>query len=223
MTLGRHEGYRTPEHILEFCRMSDSDTVSSFEDRLKRSPVWFALTMIALGAVGGFGFNAMLNGSALFGGSAPKVDWQAEAKRSGWVDKALCPALPVVLRVLSPGSDATIEQSTAGFLRSDLIVNSSQSLPTANSVGYIVNAEGGTNFYVRFPYFSTNDDRMTFRQSTWELPMSFDKPTRITVWAFVIEDKNLLGPVYGTLEQIRSVSNTIIMSDKVSFNVTPQK
>jgi hypothetical protein len=87
-----------------------------------------------------------------------------------------------------------------------------------------VNPEGDTNFYVVFRYFSENDQRRLFRDERFvQIPFKVEKPTHIDLWGIVIDDKNRLGPVYSKLEDIKAVSNTIFMSDKISFTAIPAK
>jgi hypothetical protein len=197
----------------------------TLKERLENNIVLVVIGFLLAGFSAGYGVHSALSGSALFGGSSAQgVDWRSLASENGWMDKNSCPALPVNLRLLSPGDNATIRLSRGGYLESDLVISSSQPLPAADSVGVVVKAEVDPNFYVSFPYFDENEHRTVFRHGTLiEIPNKIEKPTHVDIWAFVDDDKRNLGNIYGSLDQIKAVSNTIFLSDKIGITVVPEQ
>src|ERR1019366_9027579 len=194
----------------------------TLKERLENHIVIVFLTAIATGFVAGFSAHVAITPSSPGTTSSPSVDWQATAKEKGWVDRSLCPAMPVMLRLLSPGTNAILEHS-GGYLRADVVIDASQPLPKDEAIGYIFNPEGDTNFYVEFPYLTQNEQRTVFR-TTGEFasfPTKIEKPTRVYIWAVAIDDKSKLGSFYGSLDQIKAVSNTIFISEKVAITVVP--
>lgn len=152
-------------------------------------------------------------------------DWQRAAEKNGWIAKNSCPAMPIELKILSPGNSATVTYSSLfQHLNTDTVVRSSRTLPKDDVVGLVFNIEGQANYYVDFPYFATNDARETFRnESTLKIPASLEGAKQLSLWAIVAEDKRELGSVYGSLDQIRSTSPGIFLSEKITVGIAPEK
>jgi hypothetical protein len=194
----------------------------SLKERIENNAAILFCGAAIAGSGAGYGTHSAIAGSPLFG-AAPPVDWQATAKEKGWIERNTCPGLPIVLRILSPGDNATVEYST-GDLSTDLIISSTQPLPGNESVGFVMNAEGDTNFYVDFPYFEANEQRTSFRDSRFvKIRKKIEKPTHVDIWAVLIDDKRKLGSVYGSLDQIKAVSDTVFLSNKIGINIVPTK
>jgi len=174
--------------------------------------------MIA-GFIAGYGVHSAITASPLFGAV---VDWQATAKAKGWIPNSACPALPVVLDISSPGSNATIENEY-GVLHTDVIVRSSRPLPEAESVG-IVFAEENCDYYVIFPNFDINATRTVFREDRMTIsPIRADSHGSLNIWAFAIDDKTQIGSHYGTLEEINAISPNLFLSHSVTIYVRTKK
>jgi hypothetical protein len=198
--------------------------MATVKERLENNIVLVVLTTAVAAFSAGFGAHAAIagNNNASSGQPDQTVDWQTTAKEKGWIDKGMCPAMPVVLRVLSPGDNATV-QFGLGDLKTDLVISSSQPLPTADSVGFIIKAEEDTNYYVSFPYFNDNESHTLFRDDHFvQIAKKIEKPTHVDMWGIVIDDKRRLGSVYGSMDEIKSVSNTIFLSEKIGITVVPQ-
>jgi hypothetical protein len=150
------------------------------------------------------------------------ADWQTVARDKGWIDKGECQALLVTLRILSPGDNSSIPWDGDSLL-SDLVISASQSVPATASVGFVINAEGDKNFYVSFGKFGSNESRNLFRDSRYiNLPIKIDKPTHIDIWGVLVDDSNKLGPIYGSLDQIKAAATTVF-SEKVGITAVPRK
>jgi hypothetical protein len=200
------------------------NAMPTIKERIENNIVVVVLGTAVAAFSAGWGAHVAIggNGTVSNQGSSQGTDWQATATQKGWIDKNVCPALPVTLRILSPGDNATIEYGS-GDLYSDLIINASQPLPSAGAVGYIANVEGDTNFYVMFPTFYPNEQRTTFRDSNFiRFPKKITKPSHVDMWALLIDDERNLGSVYGSLDEIKAVSNTIFLSQKIGIAVVPR-
>jgi hypothetical protein len=201
--------------------MTEEPEKRTLKQKIEDNVVILLLSTAAACFVAGWGAHAAvagtLNSSRV---TPPEINWQATAAENGWMDKNSCPALPVTLRILSPGDRANI-RFRAGDLHSEFVVNSSQPLPGTDSVGLVFHAEGDPNFYTSFPHLEVNNARALFRDNVISLPFDVTKPTQIEIWALVIGDRNQMGSLYGGLEQIKAVSPTIFLSDKVTVTAMP--
>ncbi len=196
----------------------------TLKERIENNIAIVLLSTAAVSFSAGWGAHA-----AIFSNLAPSgiaesnKDWKSIASEKGWIDKAACPAMPVELSMLSPGNNASVEYHD-DFLTADFVVRTSRPLPQKDDVGIILNEEGSTNFYVEFPYFTVNETRTLFRQENLvNFPIKGDIQKRMNVWSLVIEDKNEVGSVYGSLDEIRKVSPNIFISDEVTVNLAPRK
>jgi hypothetical protein len=149
-------------------------------------------------------------------------DWQAYAKSNGWVERSECNAILVTLRILSPGDNSSVPfGSLRGTLSTDLVISSSQSIPTTAAMGWVVKIEGDDNYYVAFPAFTINDSRTLFRDTNpVDLPVRPPPPRHVDIWALLVDDKNKLGSIYGSLDQIKSAAN-VVLSEKIGFTTVP--
>lgn len=149
-------------------------------------------------------------------------DWQAYARSNGFVEKSECVALLTTLHVLSPGDSSNVPFSASpGTLATDFVVSSSQSVPTTATVGVVVKIEGDSNYYVGFPIFNINDSRTLFRDTNpVELPVRVRSSGHVDLWALLVDDKNRLGPIYGSLDQVKSAA-TVILSEKIGITTVP--
>jgi hypothetical protein len=171
----------------------------------------------------GFGAHAAISSPPPQTSGASSTDWQSAAKQNGWIDKNACPAIPVKLRLASPGDGATVKLNRGASLESALVISASQPLPSADELLLVLKAEGDANYYVIDPLLNGNENRTMFRyDSIYKVPFKLDKQTHIDIWAVMIVDKRNLGSVYGSLDQITAVSNTIVLSEKVAINAVPE-
>jgi hypothetical protein len=200
----------------------DAMTDLTLKQRLENNIVLVVLTTAVAAFGAGFGSHAAITGST--GGTAStNTDWEVMAREKTWIPKAECPAFPISLRVLSPGDGATVER-VGHWAQMDLVVSSSRPVPEKDAVGVVYNTDGETNYYVKFPGFQANENRTAFRTSHQGLDiLSEDAGKRLNVWALAVEDQNLLGSVYGSLEQIKAISSSVFISDKVTVNVPANK
>src|ERR1700691_2399091 len=191
----------------------------TLKERIENHPVVIFGSVLVVGFVAGYGVHSALSTSPLFG-SAPKVDWQMVARGSGWMPNNECPALPVVLDITSPGSNAMIEYDH-GSLLTDVVVRSSRPLPESESVGLVV-AELNGNYNVIFPSFSVNPTRTIFREDTWaSAPISGDAKKSVNIWAFAIDDRSQIGSHYGGLDEIKAISPNLFLSPSVTVYIRP--
>jgi hypothetical protein len=193
-----------------------SSGIMSIKSTIEENIVLSVLGLLAVGFTSGWEAHAALGIQPAREGDT-KTDWQAVATKEGWIAKTACPGFPLSLRVISPGDGASVSYFS-DYLRTDFIVSASRPLPESEAVGIIFNVEGEANFYVTFPYFEVNQTRTVFRDdSSTKFPMKLEGQKRINLWALVVEDKREVGSVYASLDQIRALSPSIFVSDKVSI------
>ncbi len=88
-------------------------------------------SQVLLGDNRGFGAYAAIAGNAASSGKPDQtVDWQITAKDKGWIDKNTCPAMPVLLRMVSPGDHTTVTYTAGGYLDTEMVIGASHSLPS---------------------------------------------------------------------------------------------
>jgi hypothetical protein len=105
-------------------------------------------------------------------------------------------------------------------LAADLVVQVSRTLPPATAVGLIINKESDNNYYVIFPHFKVDDARRVFREeSSVRTPFALTPGAKLNFWALAVDDKLKLGSVYASLDQIKSSSSDVALSEKVVINV----
>ena len=191
----------------------------SIKTAIEENTVLAVLGLLAVGFTSGWGAHVAL-GTQGGGKGDSKTDWQAAATKEGWIPKTACPGFPLSLRIISPGDGASVSYFS-NLLRADFIVSASRPIPESEAIGIIFNVEGEANFYVTFPHFDVNQTRTAFRdEGSTSFPMKLDGQKRLNLWALVIEDKREVGSVYASLDQIRAVSPSIFVSDKISILAT---
>jgi hypothetical protein len=138
----------------------------SFKESVENNAIWFASGIAITAFVAGFGAKAVVFPDAPRSPDSPISDWKPEAAKAGWIPQSGCPAYPVSAAITSPGDGTVVSVSSSSVdstILADLVVQASRPIPKGSSLGYIINQEGTTNFYMLFPHFTTSDDNTSFR------------------------------------------------------------
>jgi hypothetical protein len=192
----------------------------TLKQRLEDNIVMVVLSALVTGFTAGFGAHAALSTIPSHPNKSANVEdeWQNNAKAAGWIAKSECPAVPIVLQLRSPG-DGTSAEYENGMLKTVLIVSSSKTIPKTEAVGVVFNKEGSNDYRVVFPSLTENSARTLFRREG-DVPFPFSlyrDSGSFNMWGLIVEDKNRLGGTYGRLDQIRTASESVVLSEKVTI------
>jgi|SRR5580700_1492440 hypothetical protein len=198
------------------------------KERLENNLVWFALTLSVSSfcvGIGAYKFVAEMTASKPESTAAAcpqaETDWAVLARKAEWLPRADCPAYPVSISISSPGNGSVVSFDTyyPYTAYTDFVIKTSRPLPRNNSVGLIVNQPTQLNYYVLFPSFTVNDTRTVFRLRSLNLPFSPESDRLLNYWALIVADETQFGSIYSSLEQVRSSSTEVTLSEKTSVTV----
>jgi hypothetical protein len=123
--------------------------------------------------------------------------------------------------IVAPGSGSTIEVSGSStpLAYMDIVVHASRPIPKNSSVGLIFNQDKSSDFFLRFPVFTTDESRTVFREANYFLPFRPDPNSTLNMWAVVVDNRMKFGSQYSNLDQIRASDADVVMSPKNSVIV----
>lgn len=153
------------------------------------------------------------------------INWEDNARQSGWVPKEECPAFPISLVISSPGDQSILSVSPASEgseLDADLVIRSSFPIAESMELGVVFNEEGSNNYYVSFPSLDDNENRKIFRTPSYDnfwVPFVTADQATLHLWALAVDDKASIGTVFGSLEQIKGSNETVVLSPKISVRL----
>jgi hypothetical protein len=195
--------------------------VMSFKESLENNAVWYASGIAITAFVAGLGAKAVVFPDTPKSPDSSISEWKEEATKSGWVPQSGCPAYPVSATITSSGDGTVVSvsnSSSESSIVADLVVQTSRPIPKGSSVGYIINQDGTTNFYMLFPYFKTSDDNTIFRDDKFiNVPFVIKSGSTINMWAAIVDNAQHFGSVYASIEQIKKSGSDVMVSPKVSM------
>jgi hypothetical protein len=195
----------------------------SFKESLENNAAWVASGIAIAGFVAGFSAYKVVMPDVTKTLDPSSLQWKEAATQAGWILQSSCPAYPVSANITSPGNGSvvgTLIYKTDTTIKTDLVIQSSRPIPRGSSVGYIINKDGNTNFYILFPYFKTSDDRTIFREENFvKAPFVIESGATINMWAAIVDNDQKFGSVYASIEQIKTSGSDVVISPKVSVKV----
>jgi hypothetical protein len=198
----------------------------TLKDRIDNNITLYTLGLLLTGFCAGIGaYKFMLD---VFGGNASALEecvgesWQKSARLAVWLPSSECPAYPLELKISSPGDNAVIPSgsSSGTWLRTIIVISSTRTIPGKSAVGVVLKPTGSTNYYVVFPYFNSVGLHNTFRvDSLIDLPFKLESQMGVEIRALVIDEKQKMGGVYSTLEQIKMTDQSVFISQPIKITI----
>jgi hypothetical protein len=145
--------------------------------------------------------------------------WQGIARKQNWAPRSECAAYPVSIEITSPGRGTTVGLGSSNRVASRVVIKASRPVPSNSSFGLVVNESNEPNFYVVFPSLDANEQRSNFSTESLYLPFAPKSGATLNVWTVLVEDKQVFGNVYRSLEQITTVSSSVILSKETDWKV----
>jgi hypothetical protein len=192
----------------------------TLKEKIENNLVIFTLGLLFTGFLSGFGAYKAIQEIGGLSKPSDMTNWEPTARASGWIPSTECPAFPVSVALTNPGNHTIIDVSDI-YLYTDLVIQCTRSLPLGNSVGFIINQKGDSNFYISHRlYFEPDESRKVFRVTEpVHLPFKPRPGSTITMWAYIATDIYKVGTVYNSISQIKQASPEIVLSESVTLSL----
>jgi len=160
---------------------------------------------------------------AMKNGWVDRAEWQAQARRLAWLPLDECPNVPTRIVLESPGNGSTISLSLSGpaAIESGVVVSVSKPITMYYPpIGLLFKRPTDSNYYVVFPVFDPSQDQKHFKADYVSLPFDVEGEVNVDMWAFYAEDRNAIGHIYTSVSQLESLGSIQAMSSSISWTLT---
>jgi hypothetical protein len=197
----------------------------TLKERIENNLTLYTLSLLLAGFVAGLGtykfFLEVLGPKASITSECIGESWKAPARQAAWLPPNECPAYPMEMKLTSPGNNAVVSmKSRETWFDTPVVVTSTRPLPEKSNIGVVFKPTESPNYYVFFPGFTEAGSRSTFRYDSFiDLPFALKPDMAIELRALVIDNKQKLGSVFSTIDQIRASDSSVFLSEPVQLRV----
>ena len=162
-----------------------------------------------------------------------KSEWVSEVKEKGWILKAECPAYPLKIDIIGPGQNSRLNfkkniYQKFSTLNNDIIVQLSRTIDNnSGDLGIVYKMDDDEHYRVIFPSklydaysgyyeFDKTDNVATFKNLIFP---SFLDPKLVSIRVFISDNKNAIGSMYLSFEEITKLPHVQSYSDERLFKI----